>query len=111
MDENELELLLAQRREGPLPSLPPNFRQNVWRAIRLRAASEETPVGWLRWLLEPLLNPAVAVAALVLAAALGAGLGGAATYHRAKQAQIALDLQVFGNSSPALPTTLLSHTK
>ena len=113
MDDQNLDHLLAQRREVPLPSLATNFQQSVWREIRRRkAGAGEHHGAWFGWLFEPLLKPAMAFAALALALLLGVGLGATAfADSRKAQTRIALDLQVFGSSSPSLPATLLDSSK
>lgn len=113
MDDRTLDHLLAQRREAPLPLLPATFQQGVWREIRRRKAEAREHHGaWFAWLLEPLFKPALAFAALALALVLGVGLGSTASAEsRNTQTRLALDLQVFGSSSPALPATLMGYTK
>lgn len=113
MDDQNLDHLLAQRRDAPLPSLPATFQQDVWREIRIRKAEAGAHRGgWFDWLLEPLFKPAMAVAALTFALALGVGLGTTALAEsRNSQTRLALDLQVFGSSSPSLPATLMGYTK
>ena len=113
MDDQNLDHLLSQRREVPLPSLKATFQQGVWREIRRRKAGAGALEGsWLGWLLEPLLKPAMAFAALALALVMGVGLGTTAIADsRNAQTRLALDLQVFGSSSPSLPATLMGYTK
>lgn len=113
MDDQNLDQLLAQRREEPLPSLPATFQQGVWREIRQRKAEAgERPGAWFGWLLEPLFKPAMAFAALALALVMGVSLGTTALADsRNAQTRLALDLQVFGSSSPSLPATLMGYTK
>ena len=112
MDDQNLDQLLAQRREMPLPRLPAAFQQDVWRAIRQRkAALAESRYAWLGWLLEPLFRPAMLFGAVALAVVLGVGAGSAAFGQRAEKTRRALDLQVFGSASPGLPATLMDYTK
>lgn len=113
MDDQNLDLLLVQRREAPLPHLTTNFQQGVWREISSRkAGAGEHHGSWFGWLFEPLLKPAMAFAALALALVMGIGLGATALADSKKaQTRLALDLQVFGSSSPSLPATLLDYSK
>ena len=112
MDDRNLDYLLAQRRETPLPPLPATFQQSVWREIRRRKAEAGEHRGaWFSWLVEPLFKPAMAFAALALALVLGVGLGTASADSRNTQTRLALDLQVFGSSSPALPSTLMGSMR
>ncbi len=113
MDDRNLDHLLAQRRDAPLPAVPTSFQQDVWREIRQRKAASGEPRGaWFGWLLEPLFKPAMAFAAMALALVMGVGLGRTALADsRNTQTRVALDLQVFGSSSPALPATLMGYTK
>ena len=112
MNHENLDQLLAQRREAPLPRLPSSFQQDVWRAIRQRkAAQAESWHAWAGRLLEPLLHPAMLVCALSIALVLGVGVGTVASDRRATQTRYALNLEVFGSASPGLPATLMGHTK
>ena len=113
MDDRNLDHLLAQRRDAPLPAVPASFQQDVWRKIRQRKAEAgERPGAWFGWLLEPLFKPAMAFAALALALVMGVSLGTTALADsRNAQTRLALDLQVFGSSSPSLPATLMGYTK
>ena len=113
MDDQTLDHLLAQRRKVPLPSLSPTFQQGVLRKIRQCKAEANGHRGtWLEWLLEPIFKPTTAFAALSLALVLGVGLGTTTLADsRNTQTRLALDLQVFGSSSPSLSTTLMGYTK
>lgn len=113
MDDQNLDHLLAQRRDAPLPAVPASFQQDVWREIRQRKAeARRHHVAWFGWLLEPLFRPAMAFAALALALVMGVGLGTTARADsRNAQTRLALNLQVFGSSSPSLPATLMGYTK
>ena len=113
MDDRNLDLLLAQRREVPLPSLPTTFQQGVWREIRRRKAEfAERQATWFGWLLEPIFRPAMAFAGLALALVIGVGLGTTALADSRKaHTRLALDLQVFGSAAPSLPATLIGHAE
>jgi len=112
MDDRNLDRLLGQRREAPLPTLPATFQQGVWHEIRRRKAEVGVHHGaWLNWLLEPLFDPAMAFAALALALIMGVGLGTALADSQKTKTRLALDLQVFGRSPPSLPATLMGYTK
>lgn len=113
MDDQNLDRLLAQRRDSPLPPLPTTLQQDVWREIRRRKREAAKPRGaWFDWLLEPLFKPAMAFAALSFALVVGVGLGSTASASsRNSQTRLAFDLQVFGSSSPALPATLMGYSK
>ena len=113
MDDRNLDYLLAQRRDAPLPAVPANFQQDVWREIRQRKAEAgRHHAAWFGWLLEPLFKPAMAFSAMALALVMGVGLGTTALAEsRNLQTRLALDLQVFGSSSPSLPATLMGYTK
>ena len=113
MDDQNLDHLLAQRRDALPPPLSANFQQSVWREIRRRKAEASEKHGaWFGWLLEPLFKPATAVAALALALVMGVSLGTTALADsRNTQTRLALDLQVFGSSSPSLPATLMGYMK
>ena len=113
MDDQNLDHLLAQRREVPLPSLTANFQQDVWREIRRRKseAAERQATGF-GWLLEPNFRPAMAFAGLALAVIIGVALGTTALADSRKaHTRLALDLQVFGSASPSLPATLIGYAE
>jgi hypothetical protein len=113
MDDRNLDHLLAQHRAAPLPPVPATFQQGVWREIRRRKVEAgERQVAWFGWLLEPLFRPAMAFSALALALVLGIGLGATElTDSRNAKTRLALDLEVFGSSSPALPATLIASSR
>ena len=113
MDDQNLDHLLAQRREAPLPPLSANFQQGVWREIRRRKSEfAERQATWFGWLLEPLFRPAMAFAGLALALVIGVGLGTTALADSRKaHTRFALDLQVFGSASPSLPATLIGYAE
>lgn len=112
MDDRHLEHLLAQLREAPLPVLPASFQQSVWHEIRRRKAETGERHGtWFGWFLEPLFKPAMAFASLALALVLGVGLGTVSAESRNVRTRLALNLQVFGSSSPSLPATLMDYAK
>lgn len=105
MDETELEILLRLHCERPLPPVPANLAQNVWREIHRRRGAGEG--GWLAWLLEPFCRPSLVMPALALAILLGIGVGVNAVPAHPSPAHMALDLQVFSPTPPSLPSTLL----
>ena len=113
MDDQNLDRLLAQRRDSPLPALPTTLQQDVWREIRRRKRDAAKPSGaWFDWLLEPLFRPTMAFAAMTFALVLGVSLGTTASASsRNTQTRVAFDLQVFGSSSPALPATLMGYAR
>ena len=113
MDDRNLDHLLALRRDARLPAVPASFQQDVWREIRQRKAETGCyRTAWFGWLLEPLFKPAMAFAAMALALVMGVGLGTTTlTESRNSQTRLALDLQVFGSSSPSLPATLLGYAR
>lgn len=109
MDEALLDQLLQQGREKRSAGLPGAFSQNVWREIRLRRSQSEETAGRIElwgWLL----RPQMVVAALALAITVGISVGRQQYMSSAAQTHAALDLQVFGESSAALPSTLLAST-
>ena len=113
MDDRNLDHLLAQRREVPLPAVTTNFQQGVWREVRRRKAETDArQATWFGWLLEPIFRPAMAFAGLALALVIGVGLGTTALADsRQAHTRLALDLQVFGSASPSLPATLIGHAE
>lgn len=110
MDDPTLDQTLQRLREKTgQASLPPNFQQNVWRAIRQRSATGEERASWWTALLEGLVLPRTVFASLIVALTLGVMMGARSTGHpQANHAREALDLGVFGHEAPALPATLLA---
>lgn len=109
MDEPSLDHLLQRYRQRPRPSLPSNFQQHVWREIRQRkAATAEPRFSLLSWFADALLQPQTVLASATLAIALGIGIGTQELHSRTVSTSQALDLQVFSDTSPGLPSTLLS---
>ena len=113
MDDRNLDHLLAQRRNAPLPAVPANFQQAVWREIRQRKAEDgRHHASWFGWLFAPLFNPGMTVTGLVLALVIGVCLGSTGVLaSRETRVRNALDLQVFGSASPSLPSTLIGHAE
>lgn len=112
MTDEALNELLKMRDALPPPELPATFRQDVWRAIRGRTADRGNARGaWLVEFLQMCFHPAMAFSALALAAMIGISLGSTAIDSRAAQTRMALHLEVFGVSPPALPSTSLLHAK
>ena len=108
MDEKSLEQLLRQRGDAIRSrSLPSNFRQNVWRQIRLGAAAETSAFraffGW-----QCLLRPQFVTAMLALAMLVGVGVGSRSSDRVALSTKQALNLDVFGATPPTLPSTVLA---
>lgn len=105
MDEISLDEMLRHRRLANGASLPLNFEQNVWRAIRARSADGRERAGsvW-QWLF----GPQMVTAMLTVAITVGVGLGSRLTDHGASNARNALNLNVFTDRAPALPSTLLA---
>ena len=107
MDQPSLDRLLQQRRDKASASLPGAFSQNVWREIRMRKSERtesSSPFALWGWLL----RPQMVVAAMVLSVGVGIGLGSRSQMSERTQARSALNLEVFGDASPALPSTLLA---
>lgn len=105
MEHSELDDLLRNYGEQRLAETPPAFEQDVWRKIRQQTSeAPASDAGFFTWLL----RPQRILSALVLAVMVGAGLGAQASQPVAPKAQAALNLDVFGQKSPSLPSTLLS---
>ena len=107
MDHSSLDRTLQQRREIASPELPGSFSQNVWREIRQRKAAQEPAVAVSFW--HWLLRPQMVALALTVAVAVGVGVGSKRFVSSTMQTHQALDLQVFGDSASALPSTLLAN--
>lgn len=107
MDDFSLDRLLRERREQGRTNLPGSFSQNVWREIRQQKA-QRTPSTLASALWNLLLRPQMVGVTLGMAITLGVGVGVQHDSTGAAQTHVALDLNVFGASSPALPATLLA---
>jgi hypothetical protein len=109
MDDLTLNEALERYRERTAQaSLPANFQQNVWRAIRQRRALHEERPTWRALLCDMLLSPRTVLGSLAMALALGVAMGARTAELPASQAREALDLGVFGHEAPTLPATLLA---
>lgn len=96
MKADRMDTLLRELGQTPLPSLPGNFNQRVWREIRLRQAAGEEKQAWLPELLAFFLRPSPILASLLVALAVGvAGNSASIFISRPEKAAAALSLGVF----------------
>lgn len=71
--DEKLSALLGSTR--PAPSLPPRFREGVWRRIEESEIPATVRVGWLEALISWALRPKFALAAAVVLVAAGSFVG------------------------------------
>ena len=105
MDNRDLDELLRSYADKPVPSLPGNLEDAVWREIRLR---RERPVRkpFLDWLAACVWRGSSAAVSVLAAVALGAGVAGfAQNASTARPISRALNLQVFSEQPPTLRLT------
>lgn len=108
MEEKQLDTLLKQLQERPIPSLPSNISQNVWREIRIRQSQKKT---WWDFLPQCFFTQRILSAGLAIACVVGIGSGiFLAEVSQSNRARGALDLQVFLSAPPDLPSTLLAQS-
>ena len=107
MDEKSLDELMRRRRDADGSLLPANFQQNVWREIRERKSLDTAPFGIFSvW--PQLLRPQFVTVLLAVAMLVGISLGRSQHDPVASSTTKALNLDVFGATAPALPSTLLA---
>jgi hypothetical protein len=105
MDKRDLDELLRSYADKPVPRLPGNLEDAVWREIRLRRAKPvREPL--LDWLAAFVFRGHSAAVSVLAAVALGAGVAGfAQNASMARPISRALNLQVFSEQPPTLPLT------
>jgi hypothetical protein len=105
MDNRDLDELLRSYADKPLPRLPRNLEDAVWREIRLR---RERPVRkpFLDWLAACVWRGSSAAVSMLAAVALGAGVAWfAQNASTVRPISRALNLQVFSEQPPTLRLT------
>ena len=105
MNDGNLDELLRSYAERPIPTLPGNLEDTVWREIRLR---RQRPVleSFLDWLAACIWRAHFAAPSLAAAVALGVGFAWLGqNVNAAGPISRALNLQVFAEHSPTLPLT------
>jgi hypothetical protein len=102
MNNRDLDELLRSYASKPVPSLPGNLENAVWREIRLRRERlVREPL--LDWLAACVWRGNSAAVSVLAAAALGAGFAGfAQNASTARPISLALNLQVFSEQPPTL---------
>jgi anti-sigma-K factor RskA len=102
MDKRDLDELLRSYADEPLPGLPGNLEDAVWREIRLRREKRSS----LDWLAACLWREHSAAAFVVAAMVFGAGCACLAqNASTALPISRALNLQVFSEQPPTLRLT------
>ena len=90
-EEARLSALLREGRAAP--SLPPRFREGVWRRIEEGEAPATAQVGWLEalaaWALRPRMALAAAVVLICAGSIFGAVAGTQANHHEAQSRYVA----------------------
>lgn len=108
MERHDLQNALNELSARPVPELPLNFEQNVWREIRSRSCVQKP--AWDA-LITNFLRPswALSAAAVVLLISISFGAKGIGQAHGI--AHDSLNLDVFSADAPALPSTLLARAQ
>ena len=109
MNPDDFDSLLEKFRTTPPPAFSGNFRDSVWREIQQRRAQAGEHPTFPDWLMRLILQPSGVFALLAVALVTGVIAGNRAVAADAQRTREALHLQVFGNASPSLPSTLLSR--
>ncbi|QYY36732.1 hypothetical protein [Ruficoccus sp. ZRK36] len=103
MNNQELDGIIAQMKQLPLPDCPGSLEANVLRRIRLSRADAERSL-WA-WFTELLPKPAFVAVALTMAVAVSAGVTAARTSNYTVAAQIQQ------RASSALDFGFLNHSE
>jgi hypothetical protein len=107
MNNPNLDELLKSYAEKPLPPLPSNLEDAVWREIRLRRQMP-VPESFFDWLAAFIWREHSAAAFVVAAMVFGAGLAWfGQNVSAAQPISRALNLQVFSEQPPTLRLTTL----
>jgi hypothetical protein len=111
MNDQKLDDLLVDLARERIPELPGSFSQDVLREIRLRQDHTEEKDSWFGAVLHPWLWPRVFAVSLTAAVTMGLVLPLAVLGNNASMAISSLDLNVFSNFTPNLPSGLLSRIR
>ena len=108
MNGSQLDQFLHQLATRPVPAVPANINDAVWREIRLRRETDAMP-GFFDWLAGYVWRGPFALASMTAAVVLGValvwqGAEGVVT----PPASLALELQVFSEHPPTLRLTSFS---
>jgi len=110
MEHRDLDKILKQLAEAPVPPLPGHFAQDVLREIRIRKAAAPAPGGWFADYFSALFRPIFLSASFAIAITVGVAVP--VTLRAASETAAttaSLGLHVFATSSPNLPSGLLSR--
>lgn len=110
MDKHDVENSLNRLAGQPVPGLPADFEQRVWREIRSRTPASARESIW-DLLVTAFLRPGWAVSAAAVTLAVSVGFGAFESGASRSAANRPLHLDVFSVDAPALPSTLLTHTR
>jgi hypothetical protein len=109
MDKRDLINSLSGLARQPMHDLSADFEQGVWREIRSRKTASVRESVWGQ-LVTTFLRPGWAVSATAVTLLVSVGFG-AFGKPAPRSANRSLNLDVFSVDAPALPSTLLAHTR
>jgi len=109
MNEQKLDALLVDLARQRIPDLPGSFAQDILREIRLRQDHMEEKESWFGTLLHTWPLPRVFAVSMTAAVMVGLVLPLAVMDNDDAMAVNSLDLNIFSNSAPNLPSGLLSR--
>lgn len=110
MDEHDVEKLLTRLASRPVPELPANFEQRVWREIRSRSAVSVRESVWDMFV-AAFLRPGWAISATVVTLLVSVSFGAFENTASHSAAHLSLNLGVFSADAPTLPSTLMAHSR
>jgi hypothetical protein len=110
MDKHDVENALKKLAGQPVPELPANFEQRVWREIRSRSAVSVRESVWDAFV-AAFLRPGWAISATVVTLLVSVSFGAFENTASRSAAHLSLNLGVFSADAPTLPSTLMTHTR
>lgn len=108
MNDQTLDALLVDLAHQQIPDLPGSFPHDVLREIRLMQNHSGEKESWFGTLLHQWLRPRVFAVSMAVAMTMGIVLPITVMENDPSLAVSSLDLNVFSNSAPNLPSGLLS---
>ncbi|CAN5750483.1 hypothetical protein BH09VER1_BH09VER1_12050 [soil metagenome] len=108
MNKDDVAKALEKLATQPVPELPIDFEQRVWREIRFRKAAQARESFW-SVLVAACLRPGLAFSASAVTLAVAVAFGTIENITPHSTAHLSLNLGVFSTDAPALPSTLLAH--
>jgi hypothetical protein len=111
MNDRDIDELLREYADSPVPSLPGSFTQDVLREIRLRNADLDHGESWLSEVYALFLRPGLVAVTFSIAVAIGVAYPAMMSSPNSAIAVSSLGLDVFSHSTSHLPSELLAKAQ